>query len=127
MGGFGWSLPPGCGRLPGEDEPRIFPEEDKIAEMLDRAGVDGFAIEEAQEIVRRLCISRAEMLEAFYTAAACKLTVRFEAHELSTTNGFGSALDRREPEAVAAAFVDLMQLVQGDLSGDAPTGDSSHG
>jgi hypothetical protein len=36
---FGWSLPPGCGRLPGEDAVDPSPLQEAVLELLEDAGI----------------------------------------------------------------------------------------
>jgi hypothetical protein len=39
MGVFGWSLPPGCGKLPGEDAVDPSPLQDAVLELLENGGI----------------------------------------------------------------------------------------
>ena len=58
MSVFGWSLPPGCGRLPGEDTVDPSPLQEAVLELLEDAGIPTetndqiVALIEAAEIAR---------------------------------------------------------------------------
>lgn len=122
MGIFGWSLPPGCGSLPGEDDGYIFPEDEKVLALLEDAGVDSAVCAQVSQVIGELCASRAELHAALHCAVSCRLTVRFDATELSTTSGFGVPLASRDPEAAAAAFVELMRATESESSATGANG-----
>lgn len=113
MGAFGWSLPPGCGAVPGEEEPYLFPEQETVSELLEGAGIDwdSEAGQKVDEIVHHLCRELADLREALSCAARLRLVVRFEASEVSTTSGFAVDMPSTEREAVSTAFVQLMRHV----------------
>jgi hypothetical protein len=111
MGAFGWSLPAGCGTLPGEEEPYLFPQQEAAATLLQDAGVDpeSEAARKIDEIIGQLCLDLADLRKALGCAARMKAVVRFEATELSTTSGFVAELSSSDPETVATSFVQLMK------------------
>lgn len=108
MGAFGWSLPAGCGSLPGEEEPYIFPEQEAVMSALDDGGVDSAVSDKVDEIVRQLCEDLANARAALFCAAKEQLTVRIDGQELSCTSGHFVELPSHTPHDVARAFVQLI-------------------
>lgn len=57
MGKFGWSLPPGCGSLPGEDAPDPHPLSEEVCGLLEDSGVDQATIDRVCKGIDELAIA----------------------------------------------------------------------
>jgi hypothetical protein len=50
---FGWSLPPGCRRLPGEDTVDPSPLQDAVLELLENAGIPTETNDQIMALIKR--------------------------------------------------------------------------